>query len=83
MKNRIISAIQLALREGWRINSKRTVQEMLTFVKTGPGSYGAQYGCYDDAVISYGIGVFTIASGLATGLGKTFTKEGLREMMVK
>ena len=80
-KMRLIGCIKLAISEGWTINSKFTIHEMMTFVKKGPTLNEAQDGCNDDRVISYGIGAFMIASGNVSGLGKAFSKSELNRMV--
>ncbi len=81
-KQRMIAAIKLALREGWTIRSKRTINELITFVKTETGQFKSQYGCYDDCVTSYGIGCAMIAGGLVSGVSRGFSTKELRRIRV-
>ena len=61
-RGRIISAIMTSLDEDTAyINDSVTLGEMSTFIlNEKTGKMEAQQGCYDDCVISYGIGIYAL-----------------------
>jgi hypothetical protein len=81
-KQRMIQAIKQAVEEEWIIRSKQTITELITFVKTGPSSFGAQFGCNDDCVISYGIMAYMVASGSISSFNTTFMPSDLKGALV-